>query len=252
MPMTQPRFEAIDLSSTYKRKIVIREGNNADLGVIGQVLQGKCFEIERFHQGRVARAFFQGLVKSDKTPVIFDIGANIGASSLYFASLYPEALIVALEPEENNFDLLVKNTEGLKVKAIKGALGPRDETLFIHDPGVGEWGFQIAKDGDLSTQVFSASEFVRRETEDLSPFLLKIDIEGYEKYIFDSGDDWFHRFPVIIFEIHDWMHPFESISKNLINTISQKDYDVIFKGENLFIFSHQHLLTFHNRYKRAL
>src|SRR5579883_1485462 len=41
--------------------------------------------------------------------VIVDAGANIGAASLYFATRFPEATILALEPEQSNFQLLRKN-----------------------------------------------------------------------------------------------------------------------------------------------
>jgi hypothetical protein len=38
--------------------------------------------------------------------IIIDAGANIGLSSIYFANRFPEAKIIAIEPEESNFRLL--------------------------------------------------------------------------------------------------------------------------------------------------
>lgn len=41
--------------------------------------------------------------------IIVDAGANIGLASIYFANNYPEAKIIAIEPEQSNFELLKKN-----------------------------------------------------------------------------------------------------------------------------------------------
>ena len=42
---------------------------------------------------------------------VIDVGANIGASALFFASICPRAKIFAFEPAEEPYRLLQKNTE---------------------------------------------------------------------------------------------------------------------------------------------
>ncbi len=46
--------------------------------------------------------------------VIVDIGANIGAASVFFAMAYPKSRVVAYEPSAANFDLLLRNVAGLE------------------------------------------------------------------------------------------------------------------------------------------
>ena len=41
---------------------------------------------------------------------IIDAGANIGAASCWLSREFPEANIVALEPDPENYELLVRNT----------------------------------------------------------------------------------------------------------------------------------------------
>ena len=41
--------------------------------------------------------------------IIMDIGANIGATSLYFHAYYPESKIYCYEPSEKNYRYLIKN-----------------------------------------------------------------------------------------------------------------------------------------------
>ena len=71
----------------------------------------------------------------------------------------------------------------------------------------------------------------------MNPFIIKIDIEGFEENLFKKNIEWMSKFKIIIIEIHDWMIPSKSISGNFINAlakISKKNKrDLIIQGENL-------------------
>jgi hypothetical protein len=43
---------------------------------------------------------------------IIDAGANIGLASVFFANKYPEAKIIAIEPDKGNFEILLNNIQG--------------------------------------------------------------------------------------------------------------------------------------------
>ena len=51
----------------------------------------------------------------DKEKVFVDIGANIGAVSVYVASLHKDIKVYAYEPEHNNHELLIQNTRENRV-----------------------------------------------------------------------------------------------------------------------------------------
>ena len=75
---------------------------------------------------------------------------------------------------------------------------------------------------------------------DFEPFIVKIDIEGYEKDLFKNNYDWINKFDVLIIEIHDWMIPSKSISFNFFNAITESmknnfKRDIIISGENLIL-----------------
>ena len=58
---------------------------------------------------------------------IVDVGANCGITSVFYANLYPEATIVALEPEASNFAALVRNTSAYRnVIPVQAALWHAD------------------------------------------------------------------------------------------------------------------------------
>src|SRR5262245_14044738 len=74
--------------------------------------------------------------------VIVDAGANIGLAAVYFASRFPRARILAIEPEDDNFTLLERNVAPYpNVLAIHAALWNRNEEINLVDPGLGHWGF---------------------------------------------------------------------------------------------------------------
>ena len=79
----------------------------------------------------------------DPPPVaIIDAGANIGLASIYFASKYPAARVIAIEPEQSNFELLQKNVAPYSnIIPLQAALWNTNEEINLIDPGLGKWGF---------------------------------------------------------------------------------------------------------------
>jgi hypothetical protein len=73
-----------------------------------------------------------------KDSVVVDVGANIGAFAL-MASLRAQ-VVYALEPEQSNYDLLVRNIElngASNVRPYRMALSNRNGTGLISNAGVG-------------------------------------------------------------------------------------------------------------------
>lgn len=75
--------------------------------------------------------------------VIYDIGACVGGFALFAADLFPDAMIVCVEPEEDNYRILLDNIGGLpKIVAIRAALSPESEIYRCPtSPGIGNWIF---------------------------------------------------------------------------------------------------------------
>ena len=68
--------------------------------------------------------------------MVLDIGAGIGLAAIWFGQ--QGARVVALEPEQSFFEALCRNLAanapedvGIRVKALRAVLGPRDEELSI-------------------------------------------------------------------------------------------------------------------------
>ncbi|MEM9444561.1 MAG: FkbM family methyltransferase [Verrucomicrobiota bacterium] len=141
---------------------------------------------------------------------IIDAGANIGLTSVYFASRYPSARILALEPEQSNYMLLQKNVGPYEnIVPIQGALWNENTKLSIFDSGLDEWGYQTApiseESGERCIQEVSGwtvEELMQEHDIDFTS-LLKIDVEGAEKEVFQEPSEWMNRVGIIAIELHD-------------------------------------------------
>jgi hypothetical protein len=87
---------------------------------------------------------------------IIDAGANVGMSTLFYAMKFPTAMIVAIEPEPNNFAMLKRNCAGLSnIKCVEAALwGTEGQMLNLRNPGAGAWGYRGRSQGRLSSHGF--------------------------------------------------------------------------------------------------
>jgi FkbM family methyltransferase len=139
-------------------------------------------------------AQYQCLMALDEVRTIVDVGANIGTASVVLLNEYPEAIVVALEPDPGNFAVLQKNLApyGNRAIAFRCALWSCREQLAI-DRGQfrdgGAWSFQVrpTNGGDTAeVEGITLADVMQRyglKTIDI----LKIDIEGAERYVFESS-----------------------------------------------------------------
>jgi FkbM family methyltransferase len=144
---------------------------------------------------------------------ILDAGANTGFSSLYFAQRYPEAEIIALEPEAENVAMLRRNTASCpRIQTKQLALWSRDATLEVVD-WFGKCGYRTkAADDEMRGAVcgavrgISIPSLMQEAGWDRIDFL-KMDIEGAEKAVLDGPPSWLDRVGIMAVETHDWLDP---------------------------------------------
>jgi len=140
--------------------------------------------------------------------VIVDAGAYIGFTSIFYAQKFPRARIFAIEPERSNFELMRKNVRPYpNIFPIHAALWSRRSHVSVGAPlprAFGNWGFTVSgKPGPVSAiTIPSLMQNFGIEHIDL----LKIDIEGSEKEVFE-GCDWQDRVGSIVIELHDRFKP---------------------------------------------
>lgn len=206
-------------------------GTRADQGVIAQMFKNEDYSLRRLRRGEELRAMGAAMAR----PLIIDAGANIGASACWFALRFPNAHIVAIEPDPANFELLRRNTEGLDIERHQAAIGARDGRVRLVDPGEGEWGYRTARAEDGGVDLLSMGRIVaEKQAAGYTPFICKIDIEGGEADLFTPPTDWVDPFPLMMVELHDWLMPGQGTSRSFLQCVAARDRDFVHIGENIF------------------
>lgn len=170
---------------------------------------------------------------------ILDAGANVGYASIFFAQQYPEALIIAVEPEEANFRLLSHNTANYSnIRTVQKALWPKRTNLLIENSSGQPDAFRVresdtAVNGAIPT--CTIPDLLREHRMDHFD-LLKIDIEGAEKELFEdlANCHWLAMARAVIIETHDWFKPGCTRAVERAMTASWAKFRRSQIGENLF------------------
>jgi FkbM family methyltransferase len=170
---------------------------------------------------------------------IIDAGANIGLAAIYFTNRFPKAEIISIEPETTNFQLLEDNTTlYANIKRLNMALSSEsDLELIVDSVGLGHSGF-------ITTEVSKASEVAKNKIQTISidrllaesEFdeldIVKIDIEGHEKEVFElNAEKWLPKTKCLIIELHDSMK--KGCSTSLFKAITRHNFSMEISGENL-------------------
>lgn len=188
--------------------------------------------------------FFQIFYELDydiqiKNPkIIVDCGANIGLSSVFFKKKFPNSKIIAIEPEESNYELLLKNIEGYdNICPLKRAVWNKNGYLTINNIGLGNWGF-IVKEENLENNNTIKAVSIKglMNIFDIDYIdILKLDIEGSEKEVFEINfQEWMPFVKCIIVELHDRFK--KGCTESFNNAIGNYKYDILQRGENIVLF----------------
>jgi FkbM family methyltransferase len=218
------------------RPFYFRKGSS-DEGVIEQTFAQKHHDLSWLspsHHAELA-TYVRRSVADGARPLIVDAGANIGASSVFFAFAMPGAKIVAIEPDAANADILRMNVDGLDVDVLQAALASAAGRSKVIDPGQGHWGFRTVDAGGDPAGVPNVTipEIYARHQPGFFPAIVKIDIEGAEKDAFRDSLQWVRQTPVIIVELHDWLFPKQRTSSTFLEVVAGLDRDFITVGDNI-------------------
>jgi len=183
-----------------------------------------------FHQIFIEREY--GCIDGIKdATLVIDCGANVGHSSAYFLSRYPNCNLIAVEPDPDNFSILERNLApyGPRAQAVKAAVWPCNQALhFTTAPTIGsEWARRVetTSSGPGVISTVSINTLLK-----MAPFnrvsVLKIDIEGAEVSLFENDVEWLDRVDNIVIELHG-----DVAKRNFLNAMKNRAFDIETCGE---------------------
>lgn len=174
---------------------------------------------------------YEDILAGGGKPIIVDAGANIGAASLWFGYVYPKAHIVSVEPDPGNASVLRRNVEHRANHVVmEAAIGAERGFVSLVNEGLG-WAVQTRR-AETGLPVVTVENAFAASTGD-TPFIVKVDIEGFERDLFASNTGWLAQCYAVIIEPHDWMLPGEMTSRTFQQAMAQHPFELFMRGENI-------------------
>lgn len=178
-------------------------------------------------------------------------GANAGFSTNFFKLLWPDAVVVSVEPNSKNFEALQRNTEAFKgVHPINAGLWGWRARIGLAGSH-GEWGyvFQEVGDDEEGMQAYSVADLARMHK--IPKFdLVKIDIEGAEGKVFDPKADvkWIKNALAVSLELHDFFAGYfglkgKDITNRVVKAFKDKAFGMATDNEHTIFVGYKLLST---------
>jgi FkbM family methyltransferase len=166
--------------------------------------------------------------------LVIDCGANVGYSSAYFLSRFPESHVIALEPEQGNFECLRRNLAPYagRVELIQAAVWSHPARLVLESPefyGGKEWVYRVREACAGEQAEIEATDLgaVWRKAGRPAISVLKMDIEGSEAAVFAAPDQsWLEAVQNLVIELHS-----EECAEVFTRAIEGQGFEVARCGE---------------------
>lgn len=143
--------------------------------------------------------------------VVIDLGANVGYSAAYFLSQFPTCRVIAVEPDPENFAILVKNLAPYGNRATCLHAGVWSHTCHVRISEIPyrdnlEWSRHVvecAADAPGALRGIGLRDLLDSHGVGRVA-LLKCDIEGAEVALFGpSHKEWIDRVDAMAVELHE-------------------------------------------------
>jgi FkbM family methyltransferase len=185
----EPATGKVSAFSVYGHPFWIRHGTSDPVVLIQSVFRG---------------AYDAWLPVSPAPGWIFDLGANIGDSAVWFLARYPDARVISIEPEPANYELARRNLEpyGDRVILLHAAVWPSDGEVRVRTVPINPAGAAVGVTGDTACAAVSIPTLMA-QYKIPHVGIFKCDIEGAEALLFQPPPSWLAEVDHICIELHD-------------------------------------------------
>ena len=160
------------------------------------------------------------------SPLIYDCGANVGTSCLYFSQIYPTVKIKAFEADPKIAKILKGNLERNNIKNIE----VHDKAVWINNDGI-----ELGLEGADGSSIFIKNNRVKVQSIRLKDLLesekiidfLKLDIEGAELQVIDDCRNSLNNVKNIFIEFHSYKDQPQKLSE-IIKILEEADFRYYF------------------------
>lgn len=183
-----------------------------------------------------------GKIPIENAQTIIDCGANIGMSGVYFLYRYPNARLIAIEPDPVNYGLCTKNLAsfGNRATVLRAALWGKSMPMTVESGNIGTWAstVTVAKGNSSSTIEGLDIPTLLKRCDLESVDILKIDIEGAELDVFSAENmDWINQIKCFQIELEN-----EDCRNVFLKALSQRGFNFS-QYREITIAAHKNVLA---------
>ncbi|MFV5698668.1 FkbM family methyltransferase [Flavobacterium sp. ZT3R17] len=209
-------------------KLFLRNQNHSDYEVFVQIFN--------FEEYKLIVSILKSNPKfNNSNNILIDAGANVGFTTNYFINEGVFSDVYCIEPSLDNISILKQNIQFIKnkcsIKIYRRALTGKENLRYnLHNNfrSRKDWAISVEEDPKGLVEGITINEIILQNNIKTIT-LLKIDIEGAERFIFDTKNDlsFLNNVKIIAIEIHDEFDVRESIYLILL----QYDFFIFESGE---------------------
>ena len=161
-------------------------------------------------------------------PIILDCGANIGLSSIYFKTIYPNCELHAFEPDERIFRVLEKNildNHYQNVHLHQAAVWTAQTQLSFDNKGSEASAIDTSGNSHYKVNAIKLADYINQF--DAVDFL-KMDIEGAEFEVVQDCASVLHKVKLFFLEYHGLASDTHQLN-TLLNIVEKAGFKVYIK-----------------------
>ena len=161
--------------------------HSSDICVLAEQLVSGTYDAVQDHPGDVR--------------TILDLGANTGLVARWLLTRFPESRIVCVEPEPGNAEILRRNLAAVNGRAtvVAKCVGASERRVSLATTS-SDWGFAMTE-GPGDVEVTTMDRIIAEQSI-TGIDLLKCDIEGAEREVFEDCSSWIGAVRFAVVECH--------------------------------------------------
>ena len=174
--------------------------NKYDALTVFEIFGEESYCLTKLKKWKKINKKYKNILEKKLKPLIIDCGSNIGCSTEYFYRIFSEAKFLSLEPNYECINFSKQNISPSDVVLINKAVSSEHQNLFIDLDKDDSRASKISKKQGIEIESISINSLIN-EHKLYTPFIIKIDIEGFENDLFSKNYEWINSFDVLILYI---------------------------------------------------
>lgn len=168
---------------------------------------------------------------TNQAPLIIDCGANIGLSVIYFKKLFPNARVIAFEPDHTIFEMMETNLKPFNftnIELINKAVWTSEGELTFYAEGT--LGGKINLESTTPQKdIIKINSYRLKELLNKKVDFLKIDIEGAEYEVLLDCKEELKNVELLFFEYHGSKNKKEQTLHEILNVVNSAGFQYYIK-----------------------